>query len=105
MSVIFSHRRLILLKTITFINKFATDTATIMKGWCCTMKKFMVVKKLVELFGKVDGLKVLSFGGTLLGIIASLMSSLAQKKATDQTIKAEVEKAIHRYHEENGGVL
>jgi len=68
------------------------------------MKKFMVIKKLIELFGKIDTMKILSYGGTLLSIIAGLMTHSAQKKATDQTIKEEVEKAIETYMKQNGGV-
>lgn len=68
------------------------------------MKNFMVIKKLIELFGKINTMKILSIGGSLLSIISGLMTHSAQKKATDQLIKEEVERAIKEYMKQNGGV-
>ena len=69
------------------------------------MTKIKMVAKLVELFGKVDAVKILGYGGTLLSIIAGLLSHSASSKMMNRTIKEEVEKAIELYKNQNGGVL
>ena len=68
------------------------------------MVKLKLVAKLIEFFGKVDALKILSYGGTLLSIIAGLMTHSSQEKVMNKTIKEEVEKAVKQYLEGNGGV-
>lgn len=68
------------------------------------MKKLMVIKKMTELFGKVDGLKMLGYGVTLLNIISSIVLGHIQKKANDDFLKKEVVDAVQKYFEENKGV-
>lgn len=68
------------------------------------MKKLKVVAKLIELFGKVDTLKILSYGATLLSIISGLLSAHSQEKTMNKTIKDEVAKAIEEFKNQNRGV-
>lgn len=68
------------------------------------MKNLMVVKKLIELFGKMDGLKILTYGAQLLSLLSGLLLSLTQKKVSDKIMKEELEKAVQQYFKQNGGV-
>lgn len=50
---------------------------------------------------KIDWLKVLSVGGSLLGIVGTLLSSYADGKQQDQLIRELVSEEIKKYGDKN----
>lgn len=65
------------------------------------MKNSKLFEKAVESVKKVDGMKLLGIGGTILGLAASMMSNASEKKELDKTIEKKVKEALKN---QNGGV-
>ena len=45
---------------------------------------------------KIDAVKVVSIGATVLGLVGTLATNWTQKKTMDETIKKEVAKALSK---------
>ena len=68
------------------------------------MKINVLFKPIVESVKKIDPVKAIGVGGTVLGLVASAMSSSCQKKEMEKAIEEKAEKAVQKLMKQNGGV-